>query len=213
MDYAKRLNKCEWEVRPFSLEVGRALVERYHYMHGGSNTRTYLHGLFRRGALFDWDCLGLVWWLPAMVSTAQKMLPENPGGVLCLSRLVVLPDVPKNAATYLIGRSVRLIDRERWPVLVSYADEWQGHTGQVYKAAGWHCGGKTRPKAVYTLAGRVVSTKAGKRTWRHSEMLAMGCELVGYFPKYFYYLVPGSACRWRRICHQQTKGVAHETIS
>jgi hypothetical protein len=32
---------------------------------------------------------------------------------------------------------MRLIDRTRWPVLLTYADSGQGHTGAIYLAAGW----------------------------------------------------------------------------
>jgi hypothetical protein len=31
----------------------------------------------------------------------------------------------------------RSIDRGRWPVLLTYSDEGQGHTGHVYKCSGW----------------------------------------------------------------------------
>jgi hypothetical protein len=30
-----------------------------------------------------------------------------------------------------------VIDRTRWPVLITYSDEGQGHTGHVYKCSGW----------------------------------------------------------------------------
>jgi hypothetical protein len=30
-----------------------------------------------------------------------------------------------------------LIDRTRWPVLITYSDESFGHTGHVYKCSGW----------------------------------------------------------------------------
>ncbi len=30
-----------------------------------------------------------------------------------------------------------MIDRTRYPVLVTYSDEGQGHTGHVYKCSGW----------------------------------------------------------------------------
>ena len=49
-EYSGRLRKEEWEVRPVEIAVARELVETYHYAKGASNTRTYLHGLFKRGA-------------------------------------------------------------------------------------------------------------------------------------------------------------------
>lgn len=30
-----------------------------------------------------------------------------------------------------------LIDRRQWPVLLTYADSGQAHTGAIYRAAGW----------------------------------------------------------------------------
>jgi hypothetical protein len=66
--------------------------------------------------------------------------------VLCLSRLAILPDVPANACSFLLARSRRLIDDKAWPCLVTYADEWRGHTGAIYRADNWQYEGLTRPE-------------------------------------------------------------------
>lgn len=47
MDYSDRLRKTDWEVRAISLAEARAFIEQHHYAKGGSNTRTFTHGLFR----------------------------------------------------------------------------------------------------------------------------------------------------------------------
>jgi hypothetical protein len=60
---------------------------------------------------------------------------------LQLARLVVVPDAPKNAASFLLRHSMNLIDRERWPVLLTYADTGEGHTGAIYEATGWRFDG------------------------------------------------------------------------
>jgi hypothetical protein len=182
-----RLHADEWEVRPIAdLSIGHALVKRYHYAAGASNTATYAHGLFRKGSFWECECMGVAWWIPPTRKAAEATYPARWQGVLSLSRLVIVPGVPKNACTFLLARSRKLIDRELWPCLVTYADEWRGHTGAIYRADNWQYLGKTRPEAVYTLNGRMIARKAGPRTRTKAEMLAMGAVLVGRFAKHKY---------------------------
>ena len=68
------------------------------------------------------------------------------GGVTWeLARLWIDDAVPVNGETWLIGRAVRFIRRERpeVAVLVSYADPAAGHAGVIYKAANWAADGRT----------------------------------------------------------------------
>ena len=171
------LNRHEWIVRECRLEVAQELVRRFHYSRGGSNTAVYTMGLWRRGKFMDADCAGATWWLPPTKTAGLSVYPENPQGVLALSRVVVVPDAPKNAPSFLIRHSMRFIDRVRWPVLLTYADTWQGHDGGIYKAirdAGWQECGKTKPERTYLKHGRMVSRKRGPKTLTHAQMLADG---------------------------------------
>lgn len=187
MTYTDRLHSTDWEVRPMSdLSVATELVKSYHYAVGASNTAAYLHGLFRKGDFWETECKGVAWWIPPTRTAATATYPANWQGVLALSRLVIVPGVPKNACTFLLARSRKLIDRALWPCLVTYADEWQGHSGTIYKADNWQYVGKTKPERVYTINGRMIARKAGPKTRRHAEMLALGAELVGSFPKHKY---------------------------
>ena len=178
------LRKSEWEVRTVGLDVARPLVEAFHYSKGASNTATYLHGLFQKGAFFDNSCVGIVWWIPPTKSAAFATYPRNWKGVLSLSRMVIAPDVPKNACSFLMARSIGLIDGEKWPCLVTYADEWQGHKGGVYLASGWQYVGPTKPERVYVSAsGRMVARKSGPKTRTHDEMISLGHRCLGSFSK------------------------------
>ncbi len=179
-----QLRKADWEVRSVCLEFAQRFVRMHHYARHGSNTRTYLHGLFRRGDVFDEQCQGIAWWLPPTRSAAEATFPERWSGVLCLSRLAIMPGVPSNACSFLLARSRRLIDREVWPCLVTYADEWRGHTGAIYRADNWQYVGLTEPHATYQLDGVLVSRKAGPKTRTHGEMLALGAVMVGKFAKH-----------------------------
>lgn len=178
------LIKGEWIVRECHLDLAQLLVRRFHYAAGGSNTAVDTFGLWRREAWLDSDCAGATWWLPPTKSAGGSVYPENPQGVLALSRVVVVPEAPKNACSFLIRHSMRFLDRTRWPVLLTYADEWRGHEGTIYKAladAGWKHEGYSKPERTYVKNGRMVSRKRGPKTFTHSEMLANGCECVGRF--------------------------------
>lgn len=182
-NFEGRLRKSDFDVRSISLATAQSLVRAYHYSAGGANTATYRHGLFKKGDIFDAECLGVAWWIPPTKSAALATYPENWKGVLSLSRLVIAPGVPKNACTFLLARSRKLIDRKLWPCLVTYADEWQGHRGTIYKADNWREVGKTSPEATFVLDGRMVARKAGPHTRTRAEMKALGAEMVGRYSR------------------------------
>jgi len=62
-----------------------------------------------------------------------------------LSRLFLVDEIPKNAETWLIGKSVKYIKANHKNVqyLLSYADPSAGHAGTIYKAANWKSDGMT----------------------------------------------------------------------
>jgi hypothetical protein len=177
----ERLRKTDWEVRSVGIVAARLLVNEFHYARGASNTATYLHGLFRRG---DDTAQGVAWWIPPTRSAAEATYPLNWRGVLSLSRLVIVPDVPANACSFLLSRSAKLINRGRWPCLVTYADEWRGHSGNIYRAVGWDYCGLTGKEAVYTIGGVMKARKACGHTRTHAEMLALGAQFEGRHAKH-----------------------------
>ncbi len=181
LDRFVRLRRSDWEVRTVDLAVAQELVRQHHYSRGGANTATYMHGLFRKGS--DW-CEGVAWWIPPTKTAANATYPDNWRGVLALTRLAIAPEVPKNVASFLLGASMRLIDRGKWPCLVTYADEMQGHTGAIYRATNWEYCGMTAKEATWFLNGRMVARKAGPKTRTKAEMEAIGAEMVGRFAKH-----------------------------
>lgn len=183
VSYLDALRNHDWEVANVSMDVASELVRRFHYARGAPNTRTYLHGLFPRGQFWETSCMGCAWWIPPTRTAAEATYPENWLGVLALSRVVCHPDAPHNSASFLVAASMRLIDRQRWPCLVTYADEWQGHTGAIYRATNWTEVDKTAPEPTYVLNGRMVARKAGGRTRTHAQMLELGAECVGRFSR------------------------------
>ena len=179
-----RLFKAQWRVHKSRIDLAQYFTRTWHYSAHGSNTAVLVCGLWQVNKWLDMDCYGITWWLPPTKSAGMATYPDDPQGVLSLSRCVCRPDAPSNAASFMLRHSMRFIDRGRWPVLVTYADEWQGHDGGIYKAlhdAGWIHEGWTKPEKTYLIRGRMISRKAGLKTRTHSEMLALGAECVGSF--------------------------------
>lgn len=182
------LRKSDYEVRDTPLAGARALIARFHYSGGCSNTAVYVHGLFERGGS---DCLGVALWLPPIKPSAVRVYPGDFTKVLALSRLVVLPGLPTNAAGFLLSQSIRRITKDgRFKCLVTYADTWRGHDGGIYRATNWEYLGTTDPKPVWLdpATGRMVCAKA-KRTRTVKEMEGLGYVKVGSFPKHRYRMI------------------------
>lgn len=173
------LRRADYFVDSAPMQACSELVGALHYAGGGPNTATFRHGLYRVDNFME--CLGIAWWLPPTRPAAEYAWPQNWLGVLTLSRLVIDPLVPQNGASFLLGQSVRLIRQDpRWQCLVTYADEAEGHTGAIYRAAGWEEYGRTSPEPRWIDAhGRMVARKAGPTTRTAAEMRALGCRIAG----------------------------------
>lgn len=169
-------------VAPAPLKEAQAMVREHHYSKGGSNTAVYVHGLYEKAT--D-QLLGVAWWLPPTRVACESVNKSEWKRVLSLTRLVCLPDAPKNAASFLMGRSIELIRKDgRFVSLVTYADEGQNHTGAIYRATNWSYEGKTGPYPQWRGAdGRQVACKATKNRTK-SEMMALGHVRVGSFFKH-----------------------------
>ena len=129
---------------------------------------------------------------PAIVMLALKMLVRNlPVGMVIysmppreadkryggktweLARLYLLDEIPRNAETWLIGRSVRYIKAHNPEVkyLLSYADPSAGHAGTIYKAANWKADGKTDDERK-TARCDYYDSRTGKKYGRRGNMPA-----------------------------------------
>jgi hypothetical protein len=184
-----KFRKADWYVQTLHVDMARRMVEQYHYAKGASPNGVYLHGLFLHGDFIN--CYGVAWWIPAMAGTVMRY---NPGGMrttLAMHRLVVHPLVPTNGASFLLGGSIRAIARDgRYSTLVTYADTWRGHTGQIYKATNWHYECLSDPLDVWVTEGGAHKSRrdglAGKNHTTLDELRGDGHAFVGKFPKHVY---------------------------
>lgn len=159
------------------------LCREHHYARGAANTSTHAHCLRRAQ---DGEIVGGALWMPPTRRAAESVAGEGWRGVLCLSRLVVLPDEPTNTATLLLGASIRLIARDpRWHTLLTYADTGQGHTGTIYRATNWEPLGLWPGSSAWLdpATGRQVARKA-THSRTVAEMLAAGYVRAPATPKH-----------------------------
>lgn len=180
-NYEGRLKKEDWEVRPVSIETARRLVYYLHYSKSGSNTGVYFHGLFQKGMWFEQHCMGVAWWLPPTKTAAAATYPEGDWRkVLSLHRFVIHPEVPENGASFLLGKSMKMINTDKWECLLTYADTWQGHEGTIYKATNWEYVELTKPSSVYvSKQGKMMGRKRGAKNFSAIEMKSMGFDDKG----------------------------------
>jgi hypothetical protein len=204
------LRRSEWRVEKLELDIVQELVRREHYSGGGSNTAVYTLGVFPSVGWFGLLPIAVSWWLPPTPACGASVWPDDCQAVLSLSRLVCEPQAPKNTCSFLLSHGMRFIDRKRWLILVTFADDWQGHTGTIYRAAGWIECGRTKPEPTFTLNGRMVCRKAGPVTRTRQQMLDLGCEYVGSFSRRrFVHVRPDLREQFetirRRLCGEASK--------
>lgn len=170
----------DYTVRDAPLHEAARFIAAYHYARGCANTAVYVHGLYRGEVL-----VGAALWMPPTRVCAESVHVEW-RRVLSLSRLAIAPGEPQNAASILLGASMRrILQSRRWVALVTYADQSQGHTGTIYRATGWAYRGETKPEARWIDAtGRQVSRKSAARSRTAAEMVALGYRCAGRFRKH-----------------------------
>lgn len=167
------LRRSDWLVMRCPHAEAKEAIEAWHYSHSTPNTgQTF--GLFRKAEVPFAPLAGAALWLPPTRRAAEAVAGEGWRGVLSLSRLAVAPDMPRNAATFLLAASMRMLDRDRWPVLLTYADTHQGHTGAIYLATGWTFDKVTSAGSYFVKDGRQVGRKRGKRNIPVAELRAQG---------------------------------------
>lgn len=145
-----------YDIRPCSLGEVHDLCVRFHGYGGAGGSATYAFGVYEEGRI-----VAAYAWQPPPPGSAKSVCPEVPQGVLSLSRMVAVPRAERHLnhiSRPLRHQMKRLIDRTRWPVLVTYSDEGQGHTGHVYLCSGWKS--TTRKKVPVYEDGSGVRTSS-----------------------------------------------------
>jgi len=189
----EKLRAKDWIVRTTSHAEASAFIRQHHYARGVSSARVFCFGLYRE-VIFT-PIMGAAVWLPPLPPAARAAFPEGSElRVLCLSRFAIHPDVPPNAASFMLGHCIREIRKDgRWDCLLTFADTRVGHSGAIYRATNWEYLGETDPTEYWLdpESGRQVSRKSGnnRKCRNHADMRKLGYRLAGHFPKHRFRMV------------------------
>jgi hypothetical protein len=159
---------------------------------------------FAFGLWMDGEMVGVVTFgAPASRHLQVGACPANPGAVIELNRLCVLDHVPRNAASWLIARALKMLPPY---IVVSYADTVQGHMGFVYRAANFYYAGWTDMERKTPRYDYIVPGKHTRQAFRDGER--QFTEKVRRRPKVKYWTVTGNrkerrdlerACGWPKL--------------
>lgn len=177
-----------FDLRECGVAELKRLCEKYHGYGSAGDYATYCYGVYESGRLVAGYS-----WMPPALGAAKSVCPEEPQAVLALSRMVAVPKserVLKHISKPLRIQMKHLIDRTRYPVLVTYSDESQGHTGYVYQCSGWYKTERVR---------RRVYTKDGVRKYSGTSLKGLTFEGHTYLQRWEHWACdPGNVAEYFR---------------
>jgi len=138
------------------------IVVENHYLHRQAPC-SKAYGLFCKQCN---NIIGVVMYGVSCSSTLLKGIcgKEEQSNVYELTRLWIKDGTPKNTESYLIGNTLKLLDKE---IIVSFAEIQQGHNGTVYQATNFlYCGlsAKFKDPKVKGLGHQHHATYANRMT-------------------------------------------------
>lgn len=121
--------KEDYEVRSISYQEAIDIVVERHYLHRKCPV-SHAFGLVRKS---DSEIVGvIIYGVPPSPTLLRGVCgDEEAKNVYELNRLWVDDSVPKNGESFLIGSTIKQLDRE---IIVSFADTSHGHLGVIYQA-------------------------------------------------------------------------------
>ncbi len=147
-----------WRVAPISRKAAEQIIKQWHYS-GSLNgvTLDYCYGLFDEA---EWLQGAICYGKMAMAGQWRKF-GEHEEDVIELRRLACVDDTPRNAESFLIGRSLKMLGKD-WggKVVVSYADAEYGHAGTIYKASNFESGDYVKGAKVIVWNGKRYHDKS-----------------------------------------------------
>jgi len=151
-----------FEVRQIEYQTAMAIVIERHYLHRKAPC-SFAFGMFDKAT--D-EIVGVViYGVPASSTLLRGICGDDESkNVYELTRLWIDDAVPKNGESFLIGNTIKKLDRQ---IIVSYADSSQQHIGVVYQATNFIYTGlssKFRDPKVRGLEGQHHATYANGLT-------------------------------------------------
>jgi hypothetical protein len=161
-------------IAPIAKNIAKDIIVKKHYTHAWTACR-YSIGIYYKednNVTFDGDKLigVIIYGFPvgakAPTSVCEGLTKDN---VLELTRLYCDDGYGSNIESYALGQSFRWLreNDKDIKVLISYADNGQGHLGGIYKATNWRYEGISSDIALMPNYG--ISVEPPPYKWIHSR--------------------------------------------
>lgn len=135
-----------YRIKPISYKEAMEIVVKEHYLHRKAPC-SFAFGLFDENAVIGVICYGTPSSAPLRRGICGDSEKHN---VIELTRLWIKDGTPKNTESFLIGNTIKLVDKE---IIVSFAEIQQGHLGIVYQATNWIYTGLSAKRTNWTVEG------------------------------------------------------------
>ena len=148
--------KDRYTIKRISYHDAMDVIVANHYLHRKAPC-SFAFGLFEdtkeTTSLFDNERLvGVVVYGTPSSAPLRKGIcgKEEASNVIELTRLWIEDETPKNTESFLIGNTIKLVDKE---IVVSFAEIQQGHLGIVYQATNWIYTGLSAKRTNWIIEG------------------------------------------------------------
>lgn len=147
-----------WKVRLVERNDIKDFIESWHYSKSINGCISdYCFALYSQNDIMK----GAMFYGRFAMANQWKRFCDDHTKVIELRRLCCVDDTPKNAESFFIGKSLRLL-RKHWMsgIVVSYADKEHGHDGTIYKASNFKMVGEIPGAKVIIYNGKRYHDKA-----------------------------------------------------
>ena len=126
-------------------------IEKWHYSHSINGVRTrYCFKLTHNNEL-----VGAIIYAGFGMANVWKKYGECESDVIELRRLCCIDDTPKNTESFFIAKTLKWLKHNtEIKTVISYADEFHGHSGIIYRASNFTYLGKTQPSRMIYWNGK-----------------------------------------------------------
>lgn len=125
-------------VKEIDCKIARPYIASFHYSHTMPDSTLFSYGAFMNDKLCGVACFGM----GCGKNQYTALFPNIKNGEYVeLTRLWCANDYPRNTESRLISQALKQLPKEI-KVVISFADESEGHCGIIYQATNWYYLGK-----------------------------------------------------------------------
>jgi hypothetical protein len=177
----------------------RPFIEREHYLHSMPAGPILTFGVFLGESL-----VGAAVFTRGARQGHRLLAAARPEQVVTLARFWLADDLPRNSESRVLAVVMRQVRRHTdYRLVLSYADPVAGHTGTIYRAAGWLYLGRTEPGGYVDLGDgrlshpRSVFTRFGTNRIHHLRATGIPATRVSVPGKFRYAHMLDATWEWR----------------